>query len=269
MAQRVREIGVSPFSRDEMRTSMADFRSLYARRPILDNHGGMRAPHLFATWFMVRTLRPTHIVESGVFKGLGTWLLEQAAPAARLFCIEPNPTAIEYRSARAEYLVRDFAETTWDLPGPTTLLFFDDHQNALERVQLAGELGFRHLIFEDNYPAGRGDCYSLKRAFMGEAPPAPRTLLGRARQRLGRLVGQDVDVVSYLEGALETYCEFPPIVRSRKTRWGDAWDDEKYPTPAALLSNAEADAGGLFASDADSYTWICYALVRARHGPSP
>ena len=266
MSQRFREIGVSPF-RDEMRARLADFHALYSRRPILENQGGMRAPHLFATWFMVQTLRPTHIVESGVFKGLGTWLLEQAAADAHLYCIEPNPAQIEYRSARAKYHTRDFGEIAWDLPRATTLLFFDDHQNALERVRLARELGFRHLIFEDNYPARRGDCYSLKRALMGEPPPSPPTFLARVRRELGGLFARERDAGAYLERALETYCEFPPIVRSRMTRWGDAWDDERYPTPEPLLAATESEAEGPFARDADSYTWICYALVRASSHP--
>ncbi|HEX6764107.1 MAG TPA: hypothetical protein VF103_01490 [Polyangiaceae bacterium] len=245
-----------------MRSKLAEFRTVHARRPIADNLGGMRAPHLFATWFMVRALRPTHIVESGVFKGLGTWLLEQAAPTARLFCIEPNPAAIEYRSAHAEYFTRDFAETAWDLPRATTLIFFDDHQNAFERVRLARKLGFCHLIFEDNYPLGRGDCYSLKRALMGEPPPAPRTLLDRARRSFERIGNRDQDAVAFLEQALETYCEFPPVMKSATTRWGDAWDDERYPTPEPLLTRAESEAEAVFENDADSYTWICYARIR-------
>jgi len=264
-AQKIREIGVTPFSRDEMRRSIDAFLPIYARRPIGENVGGMRAPHLFATWFMVRELAPTHIVESGVFKGLGTWMLEQAAPGAHLTCIEPNPSAIEYRSPNAHYLTSDFAETTWDLPRATTLLFFDDHQNAFERVRLAERLGFRHLIFEDNYPRGRGDCYSLKRAFMGEPPPAPVTLAGRAKDALTRFAAGGVDVVARLERALDIYSEFPPVRRSAATRWGDPWDAERYPTPAPLFTEEPA-AGDVFARDADSYTWICYARVRENSG---
>jgi hypothetical protein len=244
-----------------MLAALPEFLELHARLPIQNNHGGMRAPHLFGAWFMLRELRPTHVVESGVFKGLGTWLIEQAVPGARLHCIDPDLSQRDYVSPRAEYATCDFSSTSWELPRETTVLFFDDHQNAVERVRLAEALGFRHLIFEDNYPRGHGDCYSLKRALMGEPPPAEKTLTGRAKALLSS-VGRSVPTEAYLERVLETYVEFPPVVRAPVTRWGDAWDDVRYPTPKALLDRLLTDEERPFETHATSYTWICYARVR-------
>lgn len=261
MAAPLRELGTSPFSREAMKEALPEFLGLLGKLPISNNHGGMRAPHLFATWFMLRTLRPTHIVESGVFKGLGTWLLEQAAPEARLYCIDPNPEAIEYRSPRAEYFTRDFSELDWDLPRATTLLFFDDHQNALSRVALAERLGFSHLIFEDNYPRGKGDCYSLKQALMGEPAPQPRGLGARALQILTGASAADRDPARYLESVVETYAEFPPVRRPPTTRWGDAWTDALYPTPEPLFDGL-GGSDDPFTAYAQDYTWICYARLK-------
>lgn len=42
------------------------------------------------------------------------------------------------------------------------MCFFDDHQNAVERIKSAVNRGFKYLIFEDNYPIGQGDCVTLK-----------------------------------------------------------------------------------------------------------
>lgn len=263
MGQRLRAIGSSPFRREAMLAALPEFLELHARLPIENNHGGMRAPHLFGAWFMLRELRPTHVVESGVFKGLGTWLIEQAAPAARIFSIDPDLSQREYRSERATYETRDFSATSWELPRETTVLFFDDHQNALERVKLAEERGFQHLVFEDNYPAGHGDCYSLKRALMGEPPPADKSLAGRAKALLSGLGGSAESPEAYLERVLETYFEFPPVVRAARTRWDKPWDEEHYPTPAALLERPVTDAERAFEAHATSYTWICYARLRA------
>jgi hypothetical protein len=262
MAQPIRQLGDAPFARAAMLESLSEFLALYARRPIRDNHGGMGAPHLFATWFMVRALRPTHIVESGVFKGLGTWLLEAAAPDAELFCIDPKPAQRRYRSARARYFTRDFSQLDWDLPGATTLLFFDDHQNAFERVQLAARLDVEHLIFDDNYPIGRGDCYTLKQAFMGKPAPAPTGLVARARYELARFGGASPSARETLERLLATYFEFPPPCIAETTRWGDRWEDERYPTPEPLLAAPRHALEELFAREAGTYTWICYARLR-------
>ena len=264
MPQRIRALGAAPFSRSQMKQKIPEFLRVFAERPIKDNHGGMRAPHLFATWFMVQALDPTHIVESGVFKGLGTWLLERAAPRARLYCIDPDPAARVYRSSRAAYFTRDFSELTWDLPRERTLLFFDDHQDALARVVLAERLGFVHLLFEDNYPVGQGDCYSLKKAFMGEPAPRAQGFVERVRRVFSGASPAEREPDRYLERTLETYFEFPPVRRASTTRWGDAWTEERYPTPPALSEGA-AEPDDPFVAEAQAYNWICYARLRS-HG---
>lgn len=261
MSQTIRALGTAPFSRSALQEKIPEFLRLLAERPFEDNHGGMRAPHLFATWAMVQALEPTHIVESGVFKGLGTWLLERAAPHARLYCIDPDPQRRLYHSSRAEYFTRDFSELDWDLPRDKTLLFFDDHQDALARVVLAERLGFAHLVFEDNYPSGRGDCYSLKKAFMGEPAPRRQNLLARARHVFEGPSPAEREPARYLERTLETYFEFPPVRRATTTRWDDAWSDERYPTPPALF-DSPGEPSDPFVAEARDYTWICYARLR-------
>jgi FkbM family methyltransferase len=159
--------GQVPWTRAMMLGAMKEFAELYQRRPIQDNSGGMKSPHLFPIWFALRQLQPRFIVESGVWLGQGTWFFEQACPDAKLYCIDPELKRIRYRSSQATYLDRDFSQHDWSaLPAEQTVLFFDDHQNAYERIKTARWFGLRHLFFEDNYPPSQGDCYSLKKAFM-------------------------------------------------------------------------------------------------------
>ena len=128
----LRKIGNPPWSRDETIASLDEFSALYAKRPISDNQGGMQAPHMFAVWFMARKLQPDLIVESGIWKGQSTWLLEQACPAAKLISIDLHLGYREYISGTVTYSDRDFCEQDWSsLPiTDRSLVFFDDHQNA-------------------------------------------------------------------------------------------------------------------------------------------
>tara|TARA_X000000368_G_C23007382_1_gene701855 strand:- start:16 stop:729 length:714 start_codon:yes stop_codon:yes gene_type:complete len=233
------KIGNAPWTRKDLLESLDEFMELYKKRPIVNNRGGMGAPHCFATYFMMKYLNKPFIIESGVWKGQSTWLIENTCPNAKLLCIDPNLYYRNYISKKAEYTNIDWKKL--DIKNTeNTLCFFDDHQNALERVQSAIKRGFKHLIFEDNYPIGQGDCVSLK-----------------------QLLEEDNDTSNFLKEHIEIYCEFPPVFKRKKTRWGDNWDDENYPTENPLFNQLENNEKyKLFYDDAAGYTWIAYVKLK-------
>jgi len=270
-------IGQVPWSRADLLAQLAEFSALYQERPIADNAGGMLSSHMFHAWFVMRALQPSVIVESGVFLGQGTWFLERACPNAQFYCIDLNLDRIQYRSNHAKYYDRDFERIDWtSLPKEETVLFFDDHQDAYRRTITAKWFGFKHLIFEDNYPPARGDCYSLKQAFAHAGftfqPPAYWSLRSklkwRAAHRFGTLTDKYIGVApntedaGYLRQNLEIYYEFPPIFRAERTYWGDLWDDSNYSTPPALLQSVDEEYQQVFMDDAMYYGWMCYAKLR-------
>jgi len=232
-------LGTPPCTIEELTDSLDEFAEIYSRRPIEDNLGGMKAPQMFAAWFMVKKLQPKWIIESGVWYGQGTWFFEQASPSSSLLCIEPNLPRIKYQTQNAKYTTTDFSRIKWEqyVQPEETLCFFDDHQNAVSRVKVASPQRFKHLMFEDNYPVTQGDCVSLK------------TALEESKE--------DADVV---KDYLESYYEFPPVVKGEKTRWGDDWTDELYPTHTPLLTEYTEEHKDYF-DGYENYTWICYARI--------
>src|SRR5262245_27643486 len=233
------QIGTPPWVLEDIEASLDEFLVLYARRPIRDNQGGMKAPHMFAVWFMVRKLKPDLIVESGVWKGQGTWLLEQASAGAELFSIDIDLTRREYISERAIYFDRDFSMQDWSRASDRSLAFFDDHQSAYDRLQQCKWFGFKNVIFEDNYPPGRGDCYTLKQAFAGAGfgSPSSRTGTRRRLADVARRVAEALGIAqpsgavndsrprsapsgadaAILQKNLDTYYEFPPVLKTNNT----------------------------------------------------
>ena len=276
-------IGQPPWDRDSIVAAIPEFEDLYNSRPIRDNNGGMKAPHMFATWFMARHFCPEVIIESGIWKGQSTWLLEKACPDARLISIDLNLAKREYISRHAEYYDIDFSEIDWSkTPVTGSLVFFDDHQNAFLRLQQCRWFGFRDIIFEDNYPSLQGDCYSLKKAFEGagfEPMNSDRGNRGSEaiRRRVGRLLGitpitltpqyarrciaPNTHDAAILRNHLDVYYEFPPVYKPDTTRWGDSWTMENYPTPAPLIGSAEPHRHPVFWDEAVYYTWICYVRL--------
>ena len=255
-------IGKTSWSRDDMVAELPTFAAIYAQRPVRDNHGGMSSAHLFCLWFLLRQLQPATVIESGVFQGQGTWLIEQAVPNADLICIDIDWSKLVYRSTKATYVSTDFSKQDWSaIDKNRTFAFFDDHMNAVERTLLCARLGFKHIAFEDNYfPETEGDVYSLKLA-LAERGYAPKRDL---RYWGSRLKGTRSDVpvranpddAEKLRGVMATYAEMPPIFLPEISRWERPYSE--LPTEPPLLNTVEHDWQAIFADEAAWYTWLCY-----------
>jgi hypothetical protein len=236
-------IGTNPWNRDDMISHLKEFLNIYKNKPIDDNSGGQKAAQLFYSWYVVKKIKPKIIIESGVFKGQGTWAFEQASPESELICLDPYLEKWGgYRSKKPQYLQKDFKEINWDHieDKSNVLCFFDDHQNAFNRIVQMKLFGFKVAMFEDNYPEGHGDCLSLKKIFENS----------EAYQILPELTCKD-----YLEKVVKCYHELPPICSLAKTRWNTEWNDYRSNKPLLEELNDELV---IFQDEMDQYTWINY-----------
>ena len=140
-------------SRDQLEKLIPEFLELYNSRPVRNNEGGLQSVGSFSLWFFLRRIKPGLVIESGVWKGWSTWLIEKTLPEANIICLDPLSEVRQYTSERAVYPSIDFGDMSFkDVDISNALVFFDDHQNAYERVKQSMIKGFRHLIFDDNYP---------------------------------------------------------------------------------------------------------------------
>ncbi|MHB0962169.1 MAG: hypothetical protein ACYC5V_03045 [Gemmatimonadaceae bacterium] len=263
------------FTREEMRRSVAEFLPVYANRPVLDNAGGMGLNHSWATWFILRALRPPVVVESGVYRGHSTWLIEQAVPDAVVYAFDPDLAQRDYVSPRARYSDRDFTQFDWSaVDTREAVCFFDDHQNAYQRLIHLAWLGFRRAIFEDNWPVGEGDCYSLRHLMAGTGATSIQMSSGYAggawnrwrRKRLERRLdwlGHRQEVLvppnavdrANLERRVRAYVEMPPVKVPERSPWNTSWSGN-YACPEPLLPDSSFERMDL------SYGFLAYVELR-------
>ena len=176
------------FSRHEMRESIAEFLPFWDERPFKPNPGGMEINHSWATWFILRTLRPTVVVESGVFRGHSTWLIENTLPDCSLFSFDPHLGRRKYVSKYAVYCEHDLVLYDWTaIPKDHSLVFLDDHQDALARLKDLYWLGFKRIIFEDVYPLGSQDHYDLNALRSGSRFPVDQASYESGSQSFRRI----------------------------------------------------------------------------------
>jgi hypothetical protein len=130
---------------------VAEYRRLYAGAPIAQNNYGMNFPGGLALFVITRCLNPKVVIESGVYRGLSSYLLAKAVPMARIAAFDPNLDDVQYRTPGVTYHPCDWmqVEIAGDGGG---LAFFDDHQSQARRVIEAHGRGFRHLVFDDSWP---------------------------------------------------------------------------------------------------------------------
>lgn len=243
------------WSHEDIKNHLKEFEELYNSRPIKDNNGGMKSSHLLSVWFILKKLQPKCIIESGVWKGLGTWFFEKASPTSKIVSIDPDPSFRVYTSPNVLYRTTDFLKTDWsNLPKNDTVLFFDDHQNSLERIKYAHSAGFKKIIIEDNYPSQQGDCYSPKKILSNK-----KFVIDKDGSR--NWFEPIKDDYEFLSNILETYQEMPPIFKPEVTRWGDLWTNN-YETVNPLLNESDKDLYSSFYEERYDYTWMCYLELK-------
>ena len=281
-------------TREFFLNNLDTFRAIYEARPIRDNAGGMLSTHMFYSWLTAKTLNPELIIDSGTYKGQSAWLFKQACPSAKVISFDVDTSQRKITCEGVEYVDGDFSQYDWSgIPGKS-LAFFDDHQNAYNRIQQCNWFGIKTIMFEDNYPPQQGDCYSPKKilscsgfrdaeASQSKNKPEKISMRRKIAQKLTRKLqdpnSQQSQMEQFqaihikrndwdkkiLESKLEAYIEFPPIYQCDFTRWGDAWD-RNYPTPTPLkgfISSQEAiNSTDIYANECKAYTWICLCKLK-------
>ena len=120
---------------------------------------------MFALYYLLKKIKPKFVIESGVYKGQTSWLIEKILPNAKILSIDIDLTKRVFKSKRIKYSNIDFKYHNFSNLPSNTLVFFDDHQNHVDRLIQCKCLGIKNIIMEDNYCVGRGDFYTLRHAF--------------------------------------------------------------------------------------------------------
>ena len=208
-------------------SELKSFADLYRHRPNVHNQHGMGVNHAFSLWFVLKKLKPSHVIESGVLKGQGTWLIRQTiGSSAKIYSIDPrtpsssmfvdkNPNTTYYMGAD----FKDFSQIAWASLIPSkidrenTLVILDDHMSSIKRLQQAILHGFTNLWYDDNWKYGKVDVYSFNTLCSPRDSSMDQILyldnFGTTRVNIS--TNEHNKNVEYLQSVLESYYEFPPI----------------------------------------------------------
>ena len=131
-----------------------DFFDVYGKRPFTDNLGGSSFNNCLWLFLSARVFAPKLIVESGVWKGISSFILHQGAKEAEVHCFDITFKHLQYRNDHFQYRETDWENVVFDgVDSERSMCFFDCHVNHAKRIKEARNKGFKYLIFDDNPPA--------------------------------------------------------------------------------------------------------------------
>jgi len=160
-------------------TTLLNFTSIFfqewkLQEAALPKHCCMGINHMFGLSYLVHTLKPSLIIESGVSAGHQTFLLRTAVgKSVPILAFDPLDPATAYpnggdyghwkdTSGMTRYFVgekfQDFAEVDWARLIPDlsirqrTLVVLDDRQSSVERIRVMQKFGFKWAYYVENYP---------------------------------------------------------------------------------------------------------------------
>ena len=91
----------------DIKDYIGDFLEIYEKRPIKENSGGTLSVNLFHLYYIIKKLKPNRIIESGVFKGQTTWLINEILPDTKIVGIDPFLQQIIYEGKNTKYITTD------------------------------------------------------------------------------------------------------------------------------------------------------------------
>jgi len=146
---------------------MMFFKNIYNHRPFKDNPGGLNFYGMYSLWYILNLLKPIYVIESGVWRGCSTWIVDNIDSIEKIICIDPlnetwYPNQMCYISEKAEYITQDFLQQDFkDIDLKKCVVIFDDHQDVLPRLLHCKELGIYNIIMDDNYKTTVGSHITL------------------------------------------------------------------------------------------------------------
>lgn len=128
------------------------FEVIFRKSHINDLRGGISYNQALIIFLIIKITNPKFIIESGVWKGFGTYIIDKAREKkSQLYCFDINLKNLIYKSNKANYFEKDIENIKFSFDPSRTLVIFDDHVSHIDRVKYINKKKIKFSIFDDDY----------------------------------------------------------------------------------------------------------------------
>lgn len=136
---------------DELQLVIIEYDRLFRDDQVSNLNGGMGYNNGMMLFCVSRFYSPKIVIESGVWRGFTTYLLDSAIPSDSLiYAFDINLSLIEFQLTKATYYEKDISTQNLDLKGYKVLAFFDDHVSHYDRLRYCIKNQIDMVVFDDD-----------------------------------------------------------------------------------------------------------------------
>ena len=126
------------YNKNNIEKYIDEYCEVFSKTPIKDMNSGFGFNEGLFLFCIIKIIKPTLVIESGIMKGFTTYIIDSATEVDSIInCYDINFDNIEYRSKKAKYFNNDINQNPPNLKNHRVLAFWDDHTSQLDRLEFS------------------------------------------------------------------------------------------------------------------------------------
>lgn len=139
------------FEKDLLLKNFTLFEQIFREDKISDLNGGMGYNNGLFLFILISHLQPNAVIESGVWRGFTTYLIDKAIPKnGKIYCFDINMDRVEFESNKASYFEQDLSQIDDVDYAKVDFAFFDDHVSIYDRLKLCVSNKIKFVVVDDD-----------------------------------------------------------------------------------------------------------------------
>jgi hypothetical protein len=144
------EFGIE-FEKTKLLNSIQHYEEIFRNSKISDLNGGMGFNNGLFFYVIISHFQPKKILESGVWRGYSTFLIDEATPnESKIFCFDINLSKREFLSKKASYFESDLTFVSEVDFSKIDFALFDDHVSIYDRLKFCLENKIDIAVVDDD-----------------------------------------------------------------------------------------------------------------------